>query len=154
MVVSHFFSILTSDTLMVGGDYESQDIRDLKSGEWTVWVAAILPWLPLFLESSVMLLRKTFLLITACVIKFILFPHVALFVLKAFCETLEETNYRFQKELLEKQKEVESLKKLLSEKQLHIDTLESRIRCVWCFLFRLIQRVILWAKCPLCLNMI
>nr|XP_017522947.2 sorting nexin-16 [Manis javanica] len=47
---------------------------------------------------------------------------------RAFCETLEETNYRFQKELLEKQKEVESLKKLLNEKQLHIDTLEDRIR--------------------------
>ncbi|XP_014936168.1 sorting nexin-16 isoform X2 [Acinonyx jubatus] len=47
---------------------------------------------------------------------------------RAFCETLEETNYRFQKELLEKQKEVESLKKLLNEKQLHIDTLENRIR--------------------------
>ncbi|XP_071660083.1 sorting nexin-16 isoform X2 [Patagioenas fasciata] len=48
--------------------------------------------------------------------------------LKAFCETLEETNYRLQKELLEKQREVESLKKLLSEKQLHIDTIERRIR--------------------------
>ncbi|XP_054512371.1 sorting nexin-16 isoform X4 [Pan troglodytes] len=47
---------------------------------------------------------------------------------RAFCETLEETNYRLQKELLEKQKEMESLKKLLSEKQLHIDTLENRIR--------------------------
>ncbi|XP_072807870.1 sorting nexin-16 isoform X2 [Vicugna pacos] len=47
---------------------------------------------------------------------------------RAFCETLEETNYRFQKELLEKQKELESLKKLLSEKQLHIDTLENRLR--------------------------
>ncbi|XP_054451700.1 sorting nexin-16 [Pteronotus mesoamericanus] len=47
---------------------------------------------------------------------------------RAFCETLEETNYRFQKELLEKQKEVESLKKLLSEKQLHIEMLENRIR--------------------------
>ncbi|XP_077732560.1 sorting nexin-16 isoform X2 [Canis aureus] len=47
---------------------------------------------------------------------------------RAFCETLEETNYRFQKELLEKQKEVESLKKLLNEKQLHIETLENRIR--------------------------
>uniref|UniRef100_A0A9L0IPK7 Sorting nexin 16 n=1 Tax=Equus asinus TaxID=9793 RepID=A0A9L0IPK7_EQUAS len=46
----------------------------------------------------------------------------------AFCETLEETNYRFQKELLEKQKEVESLKTLLSEQQLRIDALESRIR--------------------------
>uniref|UniRef100_A0A8C3WGU9 Sorting nexin 16 n=1 Tax=Catagonus wagneri TaxID=51154 RepID=A0A8C3WGU9_9CETA len=47
---------------------------------------------------------------------------------RAFCETLEETNYRFQKELLEKQKELESLKKLLSEKQVHIDSLENRIR--------------------------
>ncbi|XP_025250049.1 sorting nexin-16 isoform X2 [Theropithecus gelada] len=47
---------------------------------------------------------------------------------RAFCETLEETNYRLQKELLEKQKEMESLRKLLSEKQLHIDTLENRIR--------------------------
>uniref|UniRef100_A0A8D0SKV7 Sorting nexin 16 n=2 Tax=Sus scrofa TaxID=9823 RepID=A0A8D0SKV7_PIG len=47
---------------------------------------------------------------------------------RAFCETLEETNYRFQKELLEKQKELESLKKLLNEKQLHIDSLENRIR--------------------------
>ncbi|KAM5211714.1 sorting nexin-16 isoform 2-T4 [Hipposideros larvatus] len=49
---------------------------------------------------------------------------------RAFCETLEETNYRFQKELLEKQKEVESLKKLLDEKQVRIDTLESRIRAL------------------------
>lgn len=47
---------------------------------------------------------------------------------RAFCETLEETNYHLQRELLEKQKEVESLKKLLGEKQLHIDTLESRLR--------------------------
>lgn len=47
---------------------------------------------------------------------------------RAFCETLEETNYHLQRELLEKQKEIESLKKLLSEKQLHIDTLENRIR--------------------------
>ncbi|XP_050797118.1 sorting nexin-16 [Gopherus flavomarginatus] len=47
---------------------------------------------------------------------------------RAFCETLEETNYRLQKELIEKQREVESLKKLLSEKQLHIDTIEKRIR--------------------------
>ncbi|XP_026698378.1 sorting nexin-16 isoform X2 [Athene cunicularia] len=46
---------------------------------------------------------------------------------RAFCETLEETNYRLQKELLEKQREVESLKKLLSEKQLHIDAIERRI---------------------------
>ncbi|KAM5281924.1 sorting nexin-16 isoform 3-T3 [Ctenodactylus gundi] len=47
---------------------------------------------------------------------------------RAFCETLEETNYHLQRELLEKQKEVESLKRLLSEKQLRIDTLENRIR--------------------------
>ncbi|XP_009073062.1 PREDICTED: sorting nexin-16 isoform X3 [Acanthisitta chloris] len=47
---------------------------------------------------------------------------------RAFCETLEETNYRLQKELLEKQREVESLKRLLSEKQLHIDAVERRIR--------------------------
>ncbi|XP_016054403.1 PREDICTED: sorting nexin-16 [Miniopterus natalensis] len=49
---------------------------------------------------------------------------------RAFCETLEDTNYRFQKELLEKQKEVESLKKLLGEKQLRIDALESRLRAL------------------------
>ncbi|XP_045142449.1 sorting nexin-16 [Echinops telfairi] len=49
---------------------------------------------------------------------------------RAFCETLEETNYRLQKELLEKQKEVESLKKQLGEKQLHIDTVENRIRAL------------------------
>lgn len=47
---------------------------------------------------------------------------------RAFCETLEETNYRLQKELLEKQKEIESLKKLLSEKQRFLDTLENRFR--------------------------
>ncbi|XP_075561567.1 sorting nexin-16 isoform X4 [Pelecanus crispus] len=47
---------------------------------------------------------------------------------RAFCETLEETNYRLQKELLEKQREIESLRKLLSEKQLHIDAIERRIR--------------------------
>uniref|UniRef100_A0A2K5R4S3 PX domain-containing protein n=1 Tax=Cebus imitator TaxID=2715852 RepID=A0A2K5R4S3_CEBIM len=38
------------------------------------------------------------------------------------------TNYRLQKELLDKQKEMESLKKLLDEKQLHIDTLEKIFR--------------------------
>lgn len=53
-----------------------------------------------------------------------------MFFVKAFCETLEETNYHLQRELLEKQKEVESLKKLLGEKQLHIDALESRVRWV------------------------
>ncbi|XP_069778149.1 sorting nexin-16 isoform X2 [Narcine bancroftii] len=47
---------------------------------------------------------------------------------RAFCETLEETNYRLQKELADKQKEVEALKKLLEEKHLHIEYLESRVR--------------------------
>lgn len=71
-----------------------------------------------------------------------------MFVSKAFCETLEDTNYRFQKELLEKQKEVESLKKLLGEKQLRIDTLESRIRCVAIpvLLARLSQFALLWGR--------
>nr|KAF6405693.1 sorting nexin 16 [Rousettus aegyptiacus] len=49
---------------------------------------------------------------------------------RAFCETLEETNYRLQKELLEKQKELESLRKALSAKQVHIDTLEGRLRAL------------------------
>ncbi|KPP69149.1 hypothetical protein Z043_112117 [Scleropages formosus] len=49
---------------------------------------------------------------------------------RAFCETLEETNYRLQKELIEKQREIESLKKMLEEKQLHIDLLEKRIGVV------------------------
>uniref|UniRef100_A0A8D0GQA1 Sorting nexin-16 n=1 Tax=Sphenodon punctatus TaxID=8508 RepID=A0A8D0GQA1_SPHPU len=47
---------------------------------------------------------------------------------RAFCETLEETNYRLQKELLEKQREVEALKKLLNEKQNHINAIEKKIR--------------------------
>ncbi|XP_059835351.1 sorting nexin-16 [Hypanus sabinus] len=47
---------------------------------------------------------------------------------RAFCETLEETNYRLQKELADKQKEVESLKTLLEEKHLHIEFLENRVR--------------------------
>ncbi|KAJ8396150.1 hypothetical protein AAFF_G00022230 [Aldrovandia affinis] len=46
---------------------------------------------------------------------------------RAFCETLEETNYRLQKELLEKQREIEELRKTLEEKQLHIHVLEKRI---------------------------
>nr|XP_033789512.1 sorting nexin-16 [Geotrypetes seraphini]XP_033789514.1 sorting nexin-16 [Geotrypetes seraphini] len=47
---------------------------------------------------------------------------------RAFCETLEETNYRLHRDIIEKQKEVETLKKLLDEKQLQIDALENRIR--------------------------
>uniref|UniRef100_A0ACB8FF88 Sorting nexin-16 n=1 Tax=Sphaerodactylus townsendi TaxID=933632 RepID=A0ACB8FF88_9SAUR len=47
---------------------------------------------------------------------------------RAFCETLEETNYRLQKELAEKQREVEALKKILHEKEVYIDAMEKRIR--------------------------
>ncbi|XP_066579399.1 sorting nexin-16 [Amia ocellicauda] len=47
---------------------------------------------------------------------------------RAFCETLEETNYRLQKEVIEKQREIESLKKTLEQKQLHINVLEKRIK--------------------------
>ncbi|KAF7213638.1 sorting nexin-16 isoform X1 [Nothobranchius furzeri] len=36
---------------------------------------------------------------------------------RAFCETLEESNYRLQKELLEKQKEIVSLKRKLEERE-------------------------------------
>ncbi|KAJ8272775.1 hypothetical protein GJAV_G00093300 [Gymnothorax javanicus] len=46
---------------------------------------------------------------------------------RAFCETLEETNYRLQKELVEKQREIEELRKSLEEKQLHIHILEKRV---------------------------
>ncbi|KAJ8010397.1 hypothetical protein DPEC_G00074650 [Dallia pectoralis] len=46
---------------------------------------------------------------------------------RAFCETLEESNYRLQKELLEKQKQISSLKKRLEEKDQHIHLLEKRI---------------------------
>lgn len=66
----------------------------------------------------------------------IIFFFAFLFLVKAFCETLEETNYHLQRELLEKQKEVESLKKLLGEKQLHIDALETRIRWVMTLVFQ------------------
>lgn len=46
---------------------------------------------------------------------------------RAFCETLEESNYRLQKELLEKQKEIVSLKKRLGEKEAAILLLEKHI---------------------------
>ncbi|KAG9333073.1 hypothetical protein JZ751_013541 [Albula glossodonta] len=47
---------------------------------------------------------------------------------RAFCETLEECNYRLQKELTEKQREMASLRKELEEKELHIRLLEERMR--------------------------
>lgn len=43
---------------------------------------------------------------------------------KAFCETLEEANHRLQRELVEKHQEIESLKKLLEEKDFKISFLE------------------------------
>ncbi|XP_071341845.1 sorting nexin-16 isoform X1 [Trachinotus anak] len=46
---------------------------------------------------------------------------------RAFCETLEESNYRLQKELLEKQREIASLKRRLEEKEQAILRLEKHI---------------------------
>ncbi|XP_020778835.1 sorting nexin-16 [Boleophthalmus pectinirostris] len=46
---------------------------------------------------------------------------------RAFCETLEESNYRLQKELLEKQREISLLKKQLEEKEQAILLLERHI---------------------------
>ncbi|MED6264840.1 hypothetical protein CHARACLAT_019240, partial [Characodon lateralis] len=45
----------------------------------------------------------------------------------AFCETLEESNYRLQKELLEKQKEIDSLKRKLQEREQTILILEKHV---------------------------
>lgn len=47
---------------------------------------------------------------------------------QVFCETLEESNYRLQKELLEKQKEITSLKKQLQEKEQAVLLLEKHIK--------------------------
>lgn len=49
---------------------------------------------------------------------------------QAFCETLEESNYRLQKELMEKQKEIASLKRRLEEKEQAILLLEKHIKSV------------------------
>ncbi|XP_037550348.1 sorting nexin-16 [Nematolebias whitei] len=46
---------------------------------------------------------------------------------RAFCETLEESNYRLQKELLEKQKEIAFLKRKLEEREEVIILLEKRL---------------------------
>ncbi|KAM3860277.1 sorting nexin-16 [Diretmus argenteus] len=46
---------------------------------------------------------------------------------RAFCETLEESNYRLQKELLEKQKEITSLKRRLEEREQAIRLMERHI---------------------------
>ncbi|CAF98803.1 unnamed protein product, partial [Tetraodon nigroviridis] len=47
---------------------------------------------------------------------------------RAFCETLEESNYRLQKELLEKQKEIHYLKSRLEEREQAILLLEKHVR--------------------------
>ncbi|TRY69887.1 hypothetical protein DNTS_015349 [Danionella cerebrum] len=56
---------------------------------------------------------------------------------RAFCETLEECNYRLQKELLEKQRELHNLRRTMDEQQRTmkeqqrvIDTLQERISSV------------------------
>ncbi|XP_062338395.1 sorting nexin-16 [Osmerus eperlanus] len=46
---------------------------------------------------------------------------------RAFCETLEETNHRLQKELQEKQKEIDSLRRALEEREVSIALLEQRV---------------------------
>ncbi|KAL7879539.1 hypothetical protein SRHO_G00017930 [Serrasalmus rhombeus] len=43
---------------------------------------------------------------------------------RAFCETLEETNHRLQRELLDKQREIESLRRILEGRELQISKLE------------------------------
>nr|XP_054607301.1 sorting nexin-16 isoform X2 [Nothobranchius furzeri] len=51
---------------------------------------------------------------------------------RAFCETLEESNYRLQKELLEKQKEIVSLKRKLEERERAFLLLEKHMKSVDC----------------------
>lgn len=46
---------------------------------------------------------------------------------RAFCETLEETNHRLQKELQEKQKEIDSLRSTLKEREVSIRVLEQKL---------------------------
>ncbi|CAB1317805.1 unnamed protein product [Coregonus sp. 'balchen'] len=46
---------------------------------------------------------------------------------RAFCETLEETNHRLQRDLSDKQREIDSLKTALDERQTHIGVLEKRV---------------------------
>ncbi|GAA6222571.1 sorting nexin-16-like [Lates japonicus] len=47
---------------------------------------------------------------------------------RAFCETLEETNHRLQRELLEKQREADTLRKTLEEREDHISLLVKRVK--------------------------
>ncbi|XP_066537255.1 sorting nexin-16-like [Hoplias malabaricus] len=43
---------------------------------------------------------------------------------RAYCETLEETNHRLQRELLDKQREIDSLRRILQNRELQISKLE------------------------------
>nr|XP_046264374.1 sorting nexin-16-like [Scatophagus argus]XP_046264375.1 sorting nexin-16-like [Scatophagus argus] len=47
---------------------------------------------------------------------------------RAFCETLEETYHRLQRQLLENQREADTLKKTLEEKENHISLLLKRVK--------------------------
>ncbi|XP_059200748.1 sorting nexin-16-like [Centropristis striata] len=47
---------------------------------------------------------------------------------RVFCETLEDTNHRLQGELLENQREVDTLKKRLEEKENHISILLDKVK--------------------------
>ncbi|XP_018532734.1 sorting nexin-16 isoform X1 [Lates calcarifer] len=47
---------------------------------------------------------------------------------RAFCETLEETNHRLQTELLEKQREADTLRKTLEKRENHISLLVKRVK--------------------------
>ncbi|XP_020506711.2 sorting nexin-16 isoform X2 [Labrus bergylta] len=55
-------------------------------------------------------------------------PFDSLVESRAFCETLEETNHRLQRELLDNQREVDALKKILEEKETHISLLVKKAK--------------------------
>ncbi|XP_030630608.1 sorting nexin-16 [Chanos chanos] len=48
---------------------------------------------------------------------------------RAFCETLEETNHRLQRELGDKQREIVSLRKVLEDRELQIGILQKTLKC-------------------------
>ncbi|XP_047444476.1 sorting nexin-16-like [Mugil cephalus] len=47
---------------------------------------------------------------------------------RAFCETLDETNHRLQRELLEKQREADTLKKMVEEAENRYDLLVKKVK--------------------------
>lgn len=54
--------------------------------------------------------------------------HWLLFEAQAFCETLEETNHHLQRELLEKQREFDTLKKTLENRDNHFHQLLKKVK--------------------------